>query len=101
MVARSGVTVECALTCNVVFGATLSYEDHPIRRLVAAGIPVALCTDDPVQICTTTGCEYAIAPALGVSTDDLSSFIRNAIRATFISPRQRTTLLSAPRLKRV
>jgi len=81
MVARSSVTVECALTCNVVLGAAHSYEAHPIRRFVAAGIPVALCTDDPVQMCTTIGREYAIAHALGFSTDDLLGFTRNAMRA--------------------
>jgi adenosine deaminase len=94
MVARSGVTIECSLTCNVVFGAAPSYEEHPIRRFVAAGIPVALCTDDPVQICTTIGREYAIAGALGFSTDDLLQSTRNAIRAAFISPQLRTELLA-------
>jgi hypothetical protein len=94
LVARSGVTVECALTCNVVLGAALSYEDHPLRHFVAAGIPVALCTDDPVQMCTTIGREYAIAHALGFSTDDLLSFTRNAMRAAFIAPPQRTALLA-------
>ena len=94
MVARSGVTIECPLTCNVVFGAALSYEEHPIRRFVAAGIPVALCTDDPVQVCTTIGREYAIANALGFSTDDLLGFTRNAIDAAFISPDERSKLLT-------
>jgi adenosine deaminase len=94
MVARSGVTVECALTCNVVLGAARSYADHPLRRFVAAGIPVALCTDDPVQMCTTIGREYALAHALGFSTDDLLGFTRNAIRVAFIAPQQRTALLA-------
>jgi len=35
-----------------------------------------------------------IAPALGFSTDDLLGFTRNAIRAAFISPQQRTALLA-------
>lgn len=94
LVARSGVTIECALTCNVVLGAARSYEEHPLRRFVAAGIPVALCTDDPVQMCTTIGREYAIAGALGFATDDLLGFTRNAIRAAFIAPSQRTALLA-------
>jgi adenosine deaminase len=94
MVARSGVTIECSLTCNVVFGAAPSYEEHPIRRFVAAGIPVALCTDDPVQICTTIGREYAIAGTLGFSTHDLLGFTRHAIEAAFISPEYRQELLT-------
>ena len=63
-VARSGVTVECCLSCNVVLGTVSSYEEHPIRRFTAHGIPVVLGTDDPVQVCTTIGREYAIAAAL-------------------------------------
>jgi adenosine deaminase len=94
MVARSGVTIECSLTCNVVFGATPSYEEHPVRRFVAAGIPVALCTDDPVQICTTIGREYAIAGTLGFSTNELLGFTRNAMHAAFISSQLRTELLT-------
>ncbi|CAN5565513.1 hypothetical protein BH10CHL1_BH10CHL1_07370 [soil metagenome] len=67
LLAKSQVTVECPLTCNVVLGATPSYAEHPIHRFIAEGIPVVLCTDDPVQVCTTIGREYAIAHALGAS----------------------------------
>lgn len=94
MVAGSGVTVECALTCNVVLGAAESYEAHPIRRFVEYSIPVALCTDDPVQVCTTIGREYMIAHHLGFSVEDLRGFTRNAISAAFISPDQRAGLLA-------
>jgi adenosine deaminase len=93
LVARSGVTVECALTCNVVLRAAPSYEQHPIDRFVEAGIPVALCTDDPVQVCTTIGREYAIAHALGFSADDLLTFTYNAVRAAFIPSELRAELL--------
>lgn len=94
MVAKSGVTVECALTCNLVLGAAESYETHPIRTFVGAGIPVALCTDDPVQMGTTIGREYAIAHTLGFSRVDLLGFTRNAVRAAFIPPEARKTLLA-------
>ena len=33
-IAASGVTVECALSCNVVLGAAPSYGEHPMRRFV-------------------------------------------------------------------
>lgn len=94
MVARSGVTVECSLSSNVVLGATPSYEEHPIHRFVEAGIPLALCTDDPVRICTTIGREYAIAHALGFSPRKLLDFSRNAIRAASIAPEQRQELFA-------
>ena len=92
-VARSGVTIECSLTCNVVLGAVLAYETHPIRRFVEHGIPIVLGTDNPVHICTTIGREYAVAAALGCSVDDLLTFTRTAVRASFTSAARRAALL--------
>ena len=63
--ARSGVTVECCLTCNVILGAVSSYEGHPIRQMMSRSIPITLNTDLPVHTGTTIGREYAIATQLG------------------------------------
>ena len=95
LLAERGVTVECSLSCNVVLGAVRFYEEHPIRRFVAHDIRVALCTDDPVQICTTIGREYAIAHALGFSPAELVGFTANAIRASFAPPGRKAALLAA------
>jgi len=91
--AESQVTVECCLSCNVVLGAVPSYEAHPIRQFVAAGIPVTLNTDDPVRVWTTIGREYAIAAALGFSPAELVGFTRNAIAASFASEARREMLM--------
>ncbi|HEU5102390.1 MAG TPA: hypothetical protein VFU22_25380 [Roseiflexaceae bacterium] len=91
--AHSGATVECSLTCNVVLGAATSYGEHPIKRFVEYGIPVALCTDNPVQVSTTIGREYAIAHALGLSPAELLACTRSAVRAAFTTPARRETLL--------
>ncbi|MHC5828849.1 MAG: hypothetical protein ACYT04_76330, partial [Nostoc sp.] len=80
LLATSGVTVECSLTCNVVLGAVASYTEHPVRQLVESGIAIALCTDDPVQICTTIGREYTVAHALGFSAAELLAITHNAIK---------------------
>jgi adenosine deaminase len=92
-IADRGVTIECALTSNVVLGAVDSYEQHPIHRFVERGIPVAICTDDPVRACTTIGREYAIAAKLEVSSAQLLECTRAAIRASFCSPEERDRLL--------
>jgi adenosine deaminase len=92
--ARSGATVECSLSSNVVLGAVPSYEAHPIRRFVDYGIPVTLNTDLPVHVCTTIGREYAVAAALGFSTAELLAFTRNAVRASFAPAEHRATLLA-------
>ncbi len=94
---RTGVTVECSLTCNVVLGAVPAYEDHPIRRFAAQGIPVTLATDLPVHVCTTIGREYAIAAALGFAPRELAAFTNNAIQASFASPARRSRLVDEMR----
>ncbi len=93
-IARRAVTVECSLSCNVVLGGTSSYEAHPIRQFIAAGIPVTLNTDDPVRIATTIGREYAIAAALGFSIADLCGFTRNAVQASFAPTARRQAILA-------
>ena len=92
--AESGVTVECSLSCNVVLGAAPSYEEHPIHQFVERGIPIALCSDIPVQIATTIWREYALAHALGFSPADLLGFTTTAIRASFTPPARKSALLA-------
>jgi hypothetical protein len=92
--ARSGVTVECSLTCNVVLGAAASFPTHPIRQLTTRGIPVTLNTDLLVHIATTIGREYEVAAALGFSPADLLGFTRNAVRASFTTAERRVELLA-------
>lgn len=91
--AGTGATVECSLSSNVVLGAVPSYEEHPIRRFVAHGIPVTLNTDLPLHVGTTIGREYAIAAGLGFSPAELLGFTRNAIRASFAPAARRAGLL--------
>lgn len=92
-IAQQGVTIECSLSCNVVLGAVPTYAEHPIRRFIEYGIPVALCTDNPVQLCTTIGREYAIAHALGFTPRDLLTFTMDAIRASFLAAEHKRALL--------
>ena len=90
---RSGVTLECPLTCNVVLGSAPSYEDHPIRRFVEHVIPVTLATDLPMHVCTTIGREYAVAALLGFSPAELLEFTRNALNGSFTTPTRKAMLL--------
>ena len=94
-VAARGATIECALSSNVVLGAVENYERHPIRRFVERGIPVSICTDDPVRACTTIGREYGIAAKLGFSREELCGFTRAGVRASFCDPAERERLLVA------
>ena len=92
-VLESGVTLECCLTSNVVLGAVSSLRDHPIRKLMDAGIPVTLASDDPIRMCTSIGREYKLAMSLGFGSDQPMEMTINGIRASFARPSRRESLL--------
>lgn len=88
-----GITLECSLTCNVFLGAAPSLEEHPLPRLIEAGVAVALATDNPIQVGTTIESEYIAAASLGVTVGQLNKIARNAIEASFTTPDRREDLL--------
>lgn len=72
---------------NAATGAVARIEEHPLPRLLAAGVRVALCADDPLFFATTTGKEYRIAEEkLGLSEEQLREIGTNAWQGTFLSP---------------
>ncbi len=93
-IAMSGATVECCLSSNVVLGAVPSCPEHPVRTFSDLGIPVALCSDDPVQLCTTIGREYALAHGVGFSPGELLGFTVNAMRAALMPAGRKAALLA-------
>ena len=92
--AERQITVECCLSVNAVMGAVPSYADHPLRQMVDAGVPIALCTDNPVQLNTSIAREYQIAHLTGLTEAELLDMTRNAINAAFTSNARRNTLLA-------
>ncbi|MDA1358928.1 hypothetical protein O1R50_04800 [Glycomyces luteolus] len=94
LLVERGVTLECALTCNEFFGVLPDLEEHPLLRLVEAGVAVTLATDNPVQLGTTIEREYAAAAGLGLGARELAGFTRNAIRAAFTSDGRRAAMLA-------
>jgi adenosine deaminase/aminodeoxyfutalosine deaminase len=55
------IPLEICLTSNLVTGVVERLEDHPVRRLFDAGVPITLSTDDPAMfVCTLLG-EYRLA----------------------------------------
>ncbi len=69
--ADAGVTLDVCLTSNLRTGAVASLADHPLPRLVAAGVSCSLSTDDPAMFDTDLGREYALLEGLGVSACDV------------------------------
>lgn len=84
LLAARGITLEVSLTSNVHTSGAASYAEHPVRRLLKAGVPVALCTDDPRASGITLSGEYAeAAPQAGLTATDLREIRAQARRAAF------------------
>jgi aminodeoxyfutalosine deaminase len=80
---ENGIPLEICITSNVVTGVVKSFEQHPVRRLYDAGVPIILNTDDPAMFgCSLVG-EYQVARELGFSPDELAGLARNGFRYAF------------------
>ncbi len=80
--AASDVTLEVAITSNVQTGAATSRAQHQLATLVAAGVRVALCTDNPAVSNTRLSREYEHARDL-VDASALDRIKQNALAARF------------------
>ncbi len=78
------IPLEICITSNLVSGVVKRIEDHPVRRLYDAGVPIILNTDDPAMFgCTLTG-EYRLAAQqFGFTESELREIGRNGFRYAF------------------
>ena len=75
---------------NVRTGAVAGWARHPIRRLLDAGVRVALCADDPLLFDTTTRGEYDVAGRkLGIAGEELARIAQTAWEGAFATPLER------------
>ena len=85
--ARRGTVLEVCPTSNVALGVFRSYEEHPLRELLDAGVRVTLGSDDPPYFGASVAGEYAIArERFGLTEDQLLAITRTAIDACFAEP---------------
>ena len=78
------IPLEVCITSNLVTGVVRCLEDHPIRRLYDAGVPIVLNTDDPAMFQCTLVEEYRLAArAFGFSEAELRGIAENGFRYRF------------------
>jgi adenosine deaminase len=70
--ARRGVVCDVCPTSNLRTGAVSRGAEHPLRRLLAAGVPVTLSTDDPGLFGTTLAGEFRRAASWGATGRELA-----------------------------
>jgi adenosine deaminase/aminodeoxyfutalosine deaminase len=86
---EEGIPLEVSITSNVKTGAVRSLADHPLRRIIDAGVPVTLNTDDPGIFETTLANEFETARRFcGLTESEIAQTTRNANRYRFVPPVQ-------------
>jgi adenosine deaminase len=80
-VVESGVALEVCPTSNVALGVYSTFDEVPIRTLLAAGADVALGADDPLLFGSRLAGQYAVLRAAQELTDgELATLARMSLR---------------------
>jgi len=84
----------CPLS-NVKLRVCESLGEHPLRRMLDAGLLVTVNSDDPAYFGGYVGENYeAVAQALALEPAMLATLARNSFAASFLSPRMRAAYLA-------
>jgi aminodeoxyfutalosine deaminase len=91
---RKGIALEVCPTSNVRTRQVTSIEAHPVRQMLEAGVVVTVNTDDPPFFGATLEGEYlAVASALQLGHAEVARLAENAVLASFLPNRRKTSLL--------
>ncbi len=79
------IPLEISVTSNLLTGSVKDIKDHPIQKLLSAGVQVALCTDDPGIFDTDMNKEYQLlVEHFDFTKQDFISANQIAFDASFI-----------------
>lgn len=82
-----GITLELCPTSNLHLGLAPSLEALPVRRLMDAGVPVTINSDDPLLLGTDISRElHAVAATFSLTPEEVTDLIQAAARAAFSPP---------------
>ncbi|MFI7159343.1 adenosine deaminase [Micromonospora chalcea] len=91
--AERRIPLEISPTSNVRTRAVPSLDAHPLPRIVEAGVPVSINSDDPPMFGTTLNDEYAVAARLlRLGPDGVAALARDAVAAAFLPPAEQARI---------
>lgn len=90
-----GVTFDLCPISNVHLSVVPSMAEHPIKRLLAAGVRCTVSTDDPLVFANNINDEYAaLAADLGFTRTELAQVARNGWAVALVDEAQRRAALA-------
>ncbi len=93
--AERQLPVDVSPTSNVCTRCVPSIGEHPLRRMIEAGLFVTLNSDDPPMFGTSLSNEYLVAGRdLGLSPAELKQLAANGVRASFLTEADKDALLA-------
>jgi adenosine deaminase len=91
---REGIHLEVCPSSNVQTCACVAYEEHPVDRLLRAGVSLGISTDTRTITNVTLEQEYArLREHFGWKDEELLACNREALRAAFVDDALRARLL--------
>jgi adenosine deaminase len=87
---RRGLALDVCPISNHKLVPGISLENHPIRRLVDAGVKVTVSTDDPLSFGNTIAHEYiALVERRGFSRQEIVQLMRNGFEVALMTDAQK------------
>ena len=88
------IGLESNLTSNLQTRIVDSYQAHPLRKFIEAGILATINSDDPGISAIDLPYEYEhAAPAAGLSEEQIKQAQRNGLEVAFLSPEEKVNLI--------
>ncbi|MFF8293068.1 adenosine deaminase [Streptomyces sp. NPDC016309] len=93
--AEHRIPLEVCPTSNIATRAVLDLDEHPVKRMVAAGVLVTINSDDPPMFGTDLNTEYEVAARL-LELDErgVARLARNAVEASFLDPAGKARIIA-------
>jgi len=95
LAAGRGVTFDVCPISNVGLKVVPSIKEHPLRRLMAAGVRCTVSTDDPLCFANTLNEEYlTLAQELTFTRTELAQLAKNGWEVADVSPAMRKAMIA-------
>jgi aminodeoxyfutalosine deaminase len=107
LLAERRIALEVCPTSNLRTGALARFlgrpasglADHPLPKLLLAGIPVSLSTDDPAMFDTDLGREFSTLDQMGLGNREIITIAEGAFRGAFLPDAEKSALVQSLRTK--